>query len=131
MIGKTVPVIDLAPYTTPNSDTTETAKAIREACKHIGFFYVKNHGVPEQLIKSIFANSAKFFSLPREEKREIRMENAGRAWRGYYEVGEEKTNGKIDYHEAIYLGKEQYPNDPRVIAETPLHGENLYPVQVP
>ena len=59
------------------------------------------------------------------------MELAGRAWRGYYQVGEEKTNGIIDYHEAVYLGREHDENDPRVIKEIPLHGQNLYPKQVP
>jgi len=29
---------------------------------------VKNHGVPEELIKSIDNNSKKFFDLPTEEK---------------------------------------------------------------
>lgn len=59
------------------------------------------------------------------------MENSGRALRGYYEIGEEKTNGKIDYHEGVYMSKEQDENHPRVVSKTPLHGQNLYPEQVP
>ena len=41
------------------------------------------------------------------------------------------TNGKPDNKEGIYLCREQGPNDPRVINKVPLHGENLYPKQVP
>lgn len=59
------------------------------------------------------------------------MELSGSALRGYYEVGEEKTNGKVDYHEGIYVASEQDENHPRVISKTPLHGLNLYPKQVP
>ena len=131
MIGSSIPIIDLAPYRDSTADTHETAQAIRYACKNVGFFYVKNHGVPEELVQSIFANSAKFFKLSREEKREIRMEMAERAWRGYYEIGEERTNGKVDYQEGIYLGREQDESDPRVINKVPLHGRNLYPKQLP
>jgi isopenicillin N synthase-like dioxygenase len=59
------------------------------------------------------------------------MEKSGRAWRGYYEVGKERTNGIVDYHEAIYLGREQDEDHPKVLSKTPLHGKNLYPKQVP
>lgn len=71
MLGKEIPIIDLYPYYSPNKNTQETSKKIRTACKNVGFFYVKNHGVPEELIASIFQNSKKFFSLSVEEKKEI------------------------------------------------------------
>ena len=41
----TLPIIDLSPYL-QGGDTKPVANAIREACKKVGFFYVKNHGVP-------------------------------------------------------------------------------------
>lgn len=66
MIEANIPIIDLAPFGNPAADTKETARMIREACKHFGFFYVKNHGVPQTLIESIFQNSKQFFSLSRE-----------------------------------------------------------------
>ena len=42
-----------------------------------------------------------------EEKREIRMELSGRAFRGYFEVGGESTNKIIDHKEGLYLSREQ------------------------
>jgi isopenicillin N synthase-like dioxygenase len=60
-----LPIIDLAPYMKEGGDTKATATAIREACKKVGFFYVKNHGVPEELRKSFFESSKRFFDLPR------------------------------------------------------------------
>jgi isopenicillin N synthase-like dioxygenase len=61
-----IPVIDLSCYREGSLDTKNTANSIREACKSVGFFYIKNHGVPEELINSIFQNSKKFFNLTQE-----------------------------------------------------------------
>ena len=33
------------------------------------------------------------------------MKKGGRAWRGYFSVGEELTSGKIDIKEGLYLGQ--------------------------
>lgn len=63
---KTIPTIDLSAYRDSSMDRDEVARAFREANKEMGFFYVKNHGVPDGLIHSIFANAARFFSLSRE-----------------------------------------------------------------
>lgn len=47
--------------------------------------------------------------------------------RGYFEVGEENTSGKIDLKEGLYLGKELDESHPRVKGNVPLHGRNLFP----
>ena len=57
----------------------------------------------------------------------IGMARGGRAWRGYFRVGDELTSGKPDQKEGIYFGAELPPDDPRVLAGTPLHGPNLFP----
>ena len=56
---------------------------------------------------------------------------SGRAFRGYFSVGEEVTNKIVDNKEGLYLSKDQDKNDPRVVNKLPLYGENLYPKQVP
>ena len=68
-----LPIIDLETYRIEGRDTSETAKSIREACKNVGFFYVKNHGVPEEIIQSLFSSAATFMNLSLEEKKEIRL----------------------------------------------------------
>lgn len=60
-----IPIIDMAPYRDHLLETQQTAKLIRETCKETGFFYIKNHGVSEELRQSIISNAEKFFSLPR------------------------------------------------------------------
>lgn len=42
-------------------------------------------------------------------------------------VGDELTSGKPDGKEGIYLGEELSVEHPKVKAEVPLHGPNLFP----
>eukprot|EP01038_Epipyxis_sp_PR26KG_P010594 gene10594-14233_t len=99
-----------------------TAKQIDEACRTIGFFYVVNHNVPLELIERLQELSTQFFKLPLEEKRTIAMSRGGKAWRGFFAVGDEVTSGIPDQKEGIYFGSELPSSDPR-----PLHGPNLWP----
>lgn len=46
-----------------------------QACVESGFFYLINHGVEDELIKRVFDESKKFFSLPVEEK--MKLERKG------------------------------------------------------
>ena len=55
------------------------------------------------------------------------MEKGGRAWRGYFQVGEELTSGKVDLKEGLYLGQQLEPSHPNVLKGLPLHGTNLFP----
>jgi isopenicillin N synthase-like dioxygenase len=55
------------------------------------------------------------------------MKNSGRAWRGYFPVGDEFTSGKIDLKEGLYLGQELSDTHEMVQKGIPLHGRNLFP----
>lgn len=106
---------------------TDVARQIADACRDDGFFYVVGHGVDEQLQNELERLSHQFFALPLEDKLAIRMELGGRAWRGYFPVGDELTSGEPDGKEGLYFGSELATNDPRVVARRPLHGRNLFP----
>ena len=89
----------------------------------MGFFYVINHGVPLSLQSELEEKSRLFFSRASiEEKNSISMKVGGKAWRGYFAVGDEYTSGIPDQKEGIYFGTQGDPND-----ERPLRGVNLYP----
>ena len=80
------PVIDLSPLGDGTIGGREVlAHRIVEACRDIGFFYIVNHGVPPDLVKSMFASAEEFFSLPLEEKMEISM-TLSRDYRGYMPI---------------------------------------------
>jgi isopenicillin N synthase-like dioxygenase len=80
-----------------------------------------------ELHDRLVAASHDFLSRPHSEKAEIAMEVGGAAWRGWFPVGGELTSGVPDRKEGIYFGSEHAPDDPRVVASTPLHGANLFP----
>src|ERR1700733_4066432 len=43
-----IPVIDLAPlFGTDRAALEATARELGEACQTVGFFYIRNHGIPE------------------------------------------------------------------------------------
>ena len=56
-----VPLIDVS------GPRAETAAAIDEACRHVGFFGVVGHGVDDRVIDGLFARTYEFFDLPRRD----------------------------------------------------------------
>ena len=123
----TIPVIDISSLL-QGGESTIVAKEIRAACMEHGFFYISGHGVSENLQVELESLSAKFFLLPLEEKMKISMAHGGKAWRGYFPLGNELTSGKPDQKEGIYFGSELDNDHPKVINGIPLHGKNLFPV---
>ena len=126
-----VPVIDISPLITETGDQQAVASQIGQACQEYGFFYIIGHGVEENLQHRLEELSRQFFSQDLEAKLQIRMALGGKAWRGFFPVGEELTSGKPDLKEGLYFGTELDDDDPRVRADIPLHGRNLFPDNLP
>ncbi|SVD78267.1 uncharacterized protein METZ01_LOCUS431121, partial [marine metagenome] len=45
-----IPIIDIAPLVIPDHNTKlirKTGDEIRDACRSVGFFYIKNHQIPQ------------------------------------------------------------------------------------
>src|SRR5882757_1198055 len=122
-----LPVIDIASASRSGADFGHVAGSLDRACAEFGFFYVTGHGIDPGLAVALEQLAQRFFALPLEEKLEIAMTRGGRAWRGYFPLGGELTSGRPDRKEGIYFGTELGPDDPRVKADLPLHGMNLYP----
>lgn len=122
-----VPIINISALIGGDSDRQSVAEQIRSACRECGFFYITGHGVDEALQERLERLSRQFFAQPLEAKLEIRMALGGRAWRGYFPVGDELTSGQPDQKEGIYFGAELPDDHPQVRAGTPLHGRNLFP----
>ncbi|HEY3144459.1 MAG TPA: 2-oxoglutarate and iron-dependent oxygenase domain-containing protein [Acidimicrobiales bacterium] len=116
-----IPVIDVG------SRRDEVARALDEACRTSGFFYVVGHGVDERLQRRLETLAREFFGLDEQEKSAIAMVHGGRAWRGWFPLGGELTSGVADQKEGLYFGTELGADHPRVRAGVPLHGANLFP----
>ncbi len=127
-----LPVINVAPlFGSDDAARRATTEEIGAACRDLGFFYASGHAIQPQTIASLTNASHRFFALPHGEKMKIAMAKGGRAWRGFFPVGDELTSGKPDIKEGVYFGEELGPNDPRVKAGLPLHGPNQFPYAVP
>ena len=122
-----LPIIDVAPLREDGADIDATVAAIQAACRSWGFFYVVGHGVDPRVIRRLAELSQVFFEQPAAAKAAVGMERGGRAWRGYFKVGDELTGGRPDCKEGLYLGTDLPDADPRVAGGLPFHGRNLYP----
>src|SRR5262245_50148743 len=124
-----IPIIDVRDLVAGTSGKQAVAAQIGEACRASGFFYIVGHGVDEELQRRLQQLSREFFALDIEMKLRVRMALGGRAWRGYFRVGDELTSGKPDQKEGLYFGTELPADHPLVRADTPLHGPNLFPTE--
>jgi len=104
------------------------ARQLRRGCLKDGFFYLKGHGVEEELIKAVFEEARKFFALPLETKMMLST-STNRNNRGYTRMGEEtldpESQSSGDTKEGYYIGVEESESD--ALSETPFHGPNLWP----
>lgn len=129
---RAVPIIDCAPWLAHRSDAQPppaalaVCEAMHVACRDVGFFYIVGHDVPPAAAHALEAQSRIFFDLPVAAKLECAMSRGGRAWRGYFPVGDELTSGRPDLKEGLYCGTELAASDPRA-GVVPLHGANVFP----
>jgi len=123
------PVVDVSPLVGGGGDRLAVASAIDAACRDYGFFSIVGHGIEIELLDRLERLGREFFALDPDEKAQIAMARAGRAWRGWFPVGGELTSGEPDRKEGLYFGEELAPADPRVAAGLPLHGPNLFPAR--
>lgn len=73
-----IPILDMAPYFNGEPGGREKVAAqLREISMTVGFFYVKNHGIPQDVLDNVFAESRRFHSLPAAEKNKIPIHHDG------------------------------------------------------
>eukprot|EP01095_Lingulamoeba_sp_RSL-Kostka_P000536 TRINITY_DN10813_c0_g1_i1.p1 TRINITY_DN10813_c0_g1~~TRINITY_DN10813_c0_g1_i1.p1 ORF type:complete len:359 (+),score=96.86 TRINITY_DN10813_c0_g1_i1:159-1235(+) len=131
-----IPLIDIQPLI-DNKDVNDNelpqsvfdcGKLIHSACKDVGFFYIKNHGISVELQNNLEELSRLFFDQPVEEKLKIDMNKGNTiSWRGFFPLGREMTSGIPDKKEGLYLGLDHNNDHKRVISNTPTFGVNKLP----
>jgi isopenicillin N synthase-like dioxygenase len=109
-----IPVVDLAQFTNGNTaDKQAFVQALGKAYEEVGFVAVKNHGIPDELIRQQYEYVQQFFSLPLEKK--LQYEIAGLAGqRGYTSFGREHAKGSDapDLKEFFQFGQMVGANHP-------------------
>jgi len=131
--GITVPIVSLRAVRLRNENQKAAlAEALGEICKNIGFFYVEDHGVSENLLTLAEKTVRNFFALSEEEKLKIHISKSP-YHRGYVPSGEEHAYGSEikDIKEAFDMALELSPADEDVIAGKFFNGPNSFPEALP
>jgi isopenicillin N synthase-like dioxygenase len=124
-----IPIIDLTGLRSDDlAERKDTAAELGTACRNVGFFYVRNHGVPDTVARGIFDASHRFFGQSFEIKNELSIKRSPHN-RGYVGVAGERLDTKAspDQKEAFNIGFELPPDDPELLAGKPFRGVNLWP----
>lgn len=106
------------------------AQDFLDAAQSIGFFYVKNHGVAQELIDQAFEVAQQFFALPRSEKERSRISERHR---GFLSIGQAKMRGSTteDLKESFIWGREFPPGMLTALVGNPMIGRNQWPTSLP
>ncbi|EFX05378.1 2og-Fe oxygenase family protein [Grosmannia clavigera kw1407] len=109
-----IPILDLSRSRNPDTKPAFLAE-LRDALIEVGFFYIKNVGIPDELFRRVIEQGRAFFDIPEEEKLKIEMKNAP-SFLGYSRLSAEITAGAADHREQIDLSTEHaepVPDAPR------------------
>ncbi|KAK6169472.1 hypothetical protein SNE40_020521 [Patella caerulea] len=108
-MATTIPLIDFQHYglqventqTVSDEDLKQLGEEIHEAFRTIGFCYIKNHGIPQEMIDKMFKISKEFFDFPVDIK--SKFERPVNSDHGWISTGREKINANRpgDYKEAF------------------------------
>jgi isopenicillin N synthase-like dioxygenase len=128
----TLPVLDLARLDAGSQEREAFLAELRDTAYELGFFYVINHGVDQNLIRDVRQLSRRFFALPEADKLAIEMINSPH-FRGYNRKGMERTRGERDWREQVDIGaeREPLPLDASLPPWSRLQGPNQWPAALP
>ena len=129
-----LPELDISTYLADPTDkqALHFIEQLRDTCHGPGFFYLKGHGIDEQINDNVISIANAFFDLPIKERKAIAIgKSAG--FRGYTLLKNERTNGRVDWRDQLDIGPEEpepvlSPGDP---PWQRLRGPNQWPASLP
>lgn len=115
-----------------SKDAQQFVNQLLKTCHGPGFFYLKGHGVPQEISNEALSVADQFFKLPESEREAIAI--AGSAgFRGYTLLKHENTNGREDWRDQLDVGPEE--PEPEHSKNAPpwmrLRGPNQWPENLP
>ncbi|KAH6664117.1 hypothetical protein B0J14DRAFT_608468 [Halenospora varia] len=120
-----IPILDLSLAKDP-ATKPEFLNQLRHALLEVGFLYLKNYGISEELTQAVIKEGVAFFDLPMEEKLNIEMQNAP-SFLGYSRLNAEITAHSTDHREQIDLSTDHPVRSP----SQPLYRNLFAPTQWP
>jgi len=123
-----IPIIDAEDLLGGNGGEARVVKAIGRACRQIGFFYVRGHGIPEATVQAVFEHGAGFFAAAPSVKQAVRYTGTS-GNRGWVPLGGETLDPGTapDLKECFNIGLELAEDDPDLVAGKPFRHRNPWP----
>ncbi|KAL9040165.1 MAG: hypothetical protein Q9214_004594 [Letrouitia sp. 1 TL-2023] len=95
-----IPVVDIAPFTTPSTTLSARRKAaqeLAEKCAVNGCLAITGHGITPELLQQAFGLAKSLFNLPIEDKMKAPHPAGMTPHRGYSAPGKERAFQKADH----------------------------------
>ncbi|UYN96371.1 MAG: isopenicillin N synthase family oxygenase [Enhydrobacter sp.] len=132
MTTETIPVIDLGPCLADEPGALDrTAKELRFALTEIGFYFIVNHGVPRELIASMFEQARRFHAQPLEKKLALKLDQNNTGYlpmRGNtLRTSTVQAGTKPNLNEAFFVKRELPPDHPDILSGRRYRGPNRWP----
>lgn len=115
-----IPVIDL------QKSPQLSSQIVHQACVQTGFFYLKNHGISEQLLNQVFSETQRLFALPESIKLKYLPNKFNRGYGPFQEEKLDSAQTGGDLKEGFYIGKESRELE----GGSPIAGPNVWPVEL-
>ena len=108
-VSTTIPVIDFSKWnsSTSKEEQLAVAKELTDACREVGFAYIINHGLPQDLLGRVFDTSKKLYDLSHEEKMQAPHPDGPDVHRGYSYPGLEKVSQYMGSDERVAAQERQ------------------------
>jgi isopenicillin N synthase-like dioxygenase len=129
---QTIPIIDIAPLSGDSEAAArDVASLVRAAAVDTGFFYVRGHQIPRDLMDATYLAAKYFFHLPLERKQAIAV-RPGSAHRGYVPTAQTIQAGRRgDLKESFNFAYPFTPDHPAMTSGYELIGLNQWPANEP
>ncbi|MFV0296501.1 MAG: isopenicillin N synthase family dioxygenase [Hyphomicrobiaceae bacterium] len=131
-----IPVLDLGPYRRGEAGAKDVlARALRHCFEDVGFYFIVNHGVGQELIDGAYEAARRFHAQPLEKKLEIRLNQYNIGYLpmrgGTTRHSSLNENNKPNVNEAFFCAREVGADDPDVRREPPYRSVNRWPSDLP
>lgn len=131
-MSQTIPVLDLAPLRDGSPGALEKlGTELRHAFTEVGFYFVRNHGITQELLDETFAAAERFHAQPIEAKLAMKINEHNI---GYMPMRGATTRvnavGDValpNANEAVFFKRDLPADHPDVLANVRFRGQNQWP----
>src|SRR5262245_56028192 len=111
LIADAIPLLDVSAYLAGERAALEPfAAELRWAFEHVGFYYLRGHGIDRSLIDATYTAAARFHAQPTDKKLALRTDEHNI---GYLAMAAGQFAGRRrSRNDAFFLRRERRPDDP-------------------